>query len=92
MSTGSTSLRRHEESSRRYTSVRAYQERFSDYLNPVSYKSVQLNYVQKPNDPAAQAEWFTKGAVLQKQVELKYGRWVAAGRHSLSKRYTRKKN
>jgi hypothetical protein len=59
----------------------AYQERMSEYLNALSaFKSVQQTFLALPNDPAAQAAWFTKGQILQQQVKLKYGRWLAGGK------------
>jgi hypothetical protein len=62
----------------------AYQERMTDYLNALTnYKSVQLNYLQAPTDPRAQAAWFTQGPILQQQVKLKYDRWVAGGKNTI---------
>jgi hypothetical protein len=60
----------------------AYQERSADYLAALSaYKSLQSNYLQRPNDPKAQADWFALGPVSRGNVKLKYDRWVAGGKN-----------
>ena len=62
----------------------AYQERMTDYLNALTnFKSLQANYLQRPNDAQAQAEWFTKSAVLKQKVKLAFDRWVAGGKNQV---------
>jgi len=62
----------------------AYQERMTDYLNALTaYKSLQANFLSRPDDPKVQAEWFTKSAIVQQQVKMKYDRWLAGGKKTI---------
>lgn len=59
----------------------AYQERMGDYLAALTtYRSLQADYLGRPNDPAAQSEWFTKAGILRQKVQQKYDRWLAGGK------------
>lgn len=59
----------------------AYQERQTAYLNALSaYKSLQFDFISRPADLAAQANWFARGPVYKQRVQAAYSHWLAGGK------------